>query len=861
MGGPRRRRATLALLRLVPLLLLLPLWGSATAASPRAGVVVGMQLEPPILDPGASPAAAIAEVLYGNVFEGLVRFAPDGSAEPGLAESWEISPDGLIYTFQLREHVRFSDGTPFDATTAKFALDRAIAPDSVNPQHTRLAAIAAIEVVAPETLRIRLARRSSGFLQSLAWAAFVMVAPNSAAGNALHPIGTGPFRFVDWRRGDSIELERNPDYWGQPAKLAHLQFRFIADPSAAYAALMAGDIDVFSNYPAPESFAQFKRDARFRVYVAPSESETILAFNHRRAPLADVRVRRAIAMALDRRAIIDGAMYGYGTPIGSHFPPANPAYLDLTARYPHDIATAKTLLREAGIAPGLELTLKLPPPAYARRSGEIIAAQLAQVGIRVRILNLEWSQWLDEVFARHDFDLSIVAHAEPADYDIYARDDYYFGYDNPQFKALIAALEASIDAKQRLELLHAVQRQLADDAVNGFLFQLPWLVVANAHVQNLGLSGVLDVLDFRGAYVEAAAAVREAGRPPAAEAPGLRVLAGLTLLAALALMIQSARRLGSAYLGARLLLLVATLAFATLVVFTLVQVAPGDPARFMLGLNADPQAVASLRSQLGLDAGLWQRYLAWVTGLLHGDFGTSYTYRIPVGTLLLDRLQVSLPLALYALLLTIVVAAPIGLLLAWRRGRLDAAVLAGATQLGLSIPNFWLGLLLVLVFAVELGWFSAGGFSGWQGGIGPGLRSLSLPAIALAIPQAAILARVLGSALVDTLHEDYIRTARAKGAGEWRILWRHALPNALIPVLTIVGMQFSFLLAGGVIIENVFFLPGLGRLVFQAIAQRDLIVVQSVVMVLVFAVVCVTFLVDLGYAFVNPRIRARYAGS
>jgi ABC-type dipeptide/oligopeptide/nickel transport system permease component/ABC-type transport system substrate-binding protein len=855
MSACKRRWAALALF------LCLPLWTGATRAAPRAGVVVGLQLEPPILDPCASPASAIAEVLYGNVFEGLVRFAADGDAAPALAESWDISPDGLVYTFHLRRHVRFSDGTPFDASTAKFSLDRARAPDANNPQRARLAAIAAIDVLAPDTLRLRLARRSSGLLQSLAWAAFVMVAPASAAGNALHPIGTGPFKFLEWRRGDSLELVRNADYWGEPAKLETLRFRFIADPTAAYAALMAGDLDVFSNYPAPESFAQFKRDARFRVYVAPSESETLLAFNHRRAPLADLRVRRAISMALDRRAIIDGAMYGYGTPIGSHFPPSNPAYVDLTGRYPHDLAAAKALLRAAGIAPGLTLTLKLPPPAYARRSGEIVAAQLAQVGIHVKILNLEWSQWLDEVFARHDFDLSIVAHAEPADYDIYARDDYYFGYADPQFKALIAALDASSDAQTRTNLLHAVQRKLADDAVNGFLFQLPWLVVANAHLQGLKLGGVLDVLDFRSAYFDAGVPARADGAPPATATQTTRALAALALLAVVALMLQSARRLGTAYLGGRLLLLVVTLGFATLVVFALVQLAPGDPARFMLGLNADPQAVATLRSQLGLDAAPWQRYLGWVTGLLHGDFGTSYTYRVPVGTLIRARLQVSLPLALYALLLTVLVAVPVGLLMAWRRGRLDASLLAAATQIGLSIPNFWLGLLLVLIFAVELGWFSAGGFPGWESGIGTGLRALSLPAIALAIPQAAILARVLGGALVDTLHEDYIRTARAKGAGEWRILWRHALPNALIPVLTILGMQFSFLLAGGVIIENVFFLPGLGRLVFQAIAQRDLIVVQSVVMVLVFVIVCVTFVVDLGYAFVNPRIRARYGGA
>jgi peptide/nickel transport system permease protein len=245
--------------------------------------------------------------------------------------------------------------------------------------------------------------------------------------------------------------------------------------------------------------------------------------------------------------------------------------------------------------------------------------------------------------------------------------------------------------------------------------------------------------------------------------------------------------------------------------------------------------------------------------LLHADFGTSYTYRVPVGSLIAERLQLSLPLALYALMLASAVALPLGLLGAARRGRPTGAVLNGLTQLGLALPNFWLGMLLVLVFAVTLHWVSAGGFPGWNAGLFTALKSLTLPAVALAMPQAAILARVLRGALIETLHEDYIRSARAKGAGEWQVLWRHALPNAMVPVLTILGMQFSFLLAGGVIIENVFFLPGLGRLVFQAIVQRDLIVVQSVVAVLVFAVVCVTFLVELAYVSIDPQLRAARA--
>jgi peptide/nickel transport system permease protein len=312
------------------------------------------------------------------------------------------------------------------------------------------------------------------------------------------------------------------------------------------------------------------------------------------------------------------------------------------------------------------------------------------------------------------------------------------------------------------------------------------------------------------------------------------------------------------YALTRFLSLAASLVVASLVVFLVLDVVPGDPAAYMLGMNASPDTVAALRSELGLDAGPVERYLDWAGGLLVGDFGVSYTYRTPVSGMLADRLAVSLPLALYALALSTLIAFPVGIWAASRRGSAVDAGVMGATQLGVAVPNFWFAMLLVLVFAVKLRWFSAGGFPGWGAGLGPGLKALTLPAIALALPQASILARVMRSSLIDTLGEDFVRTARAKGLTRGQALRRHALRNALIPVLTIIGLQFSFLLAGAIIIENVFFLPGLGRLVFQAISQRDLIVVQSVVMLLVFAVVLVTFLVDLAYASVDPRLRRHH---
>lgn len=311
------------------------------------------------------------------------------------------------------------------------------------------------------------------------------------------------------------------------------------------------------------------------------------------------------------------------------------------------------------------------------------------------------------------------------------------------------------------------------------------------------------------------------------------------------------------YVTKRLGSLCLSLIVASLVIFACIEIVPGDPASFMLGINAQPDTIQALRVELGLDQSLAQRYLGWVGGLLGGDMGTSYTYRTPVSEIVSDRLQVSLPLALYALMLTVVVAFPVGMLSAARRGSVTDITVMGATQLGVAIPNFWFAILMVILFAINLRWFSAGGFPGWDAGIFPAIKALTLPAIALALPQASILARVMRSSLLDTLSEDYMRTARAKGLTRRQVLWRHALRNAMIPVLTIIGLQFSFLLAGAIIIENVFFLPGLGRLVFQAITQRDLIVVESVVMLLVFAVILLNFFVDIAYAWVDPRLRVR----
>ena len=310
------------------------------------------------------------------------------------------------------------------------------------------------------------------------------------------------------------------------------------------------------------------------------------------------------------------------------------------------------------------------------------------------------------------------------------------------------------------------------------------------------------------------------------------------------------------YLVRRILTLTLTLFIASIVIFVSLEIIPGDPASYMLGINAQEDTIKALRNELGLDQPKIERYIYWIKGMVVGDFGISYTYRAPVIEMVVERLWVSLPLALIALLVSTVIALPVGIYAASKRGRFSDFSVMGITQIGIAVPNFWFAMLIVYLFAIILRWFSAGGFPGWEYGIFIGLKSLTLPAISLALPQASILARVMRSSLLETMNEDYIKTARSKGLSQNEALWKHGVRNALIPVLTIIGLQFSFLMAGAIIIENVFFLPGLGRLIFQSIAQRDLIVVESVIMLLVFSVVVVTFLVDIAYIIVDPRLRA-----
>jgi len=309
------------------------------------------------------------------------------------------------------------------------------------------------------------------------------------------------------------------------------------------------------------------------------------------------------------------------------------------------------------------------------------------------------------------------------------------------------------------------------------------------------------------------------------------------------------------FFAKRLFIFVITLLVSSLIIFILLEILPGDPASIILGVGAQEDTIAALRLEMGLDLPAIERYYHWITGILNGDFGRSYTYDIPVSSLILERLSLSIPLALLAIAISTLLAIPFGVIAASKHKGIADTGIMGISQLGVAIPNFWFAILLILLFSVKLGWFSAGGFTGWDIGLGAGLKSLILPAISLALPQAAILARVTRSAVLETMREDFVRTARSKGLSRNSALWKHAVRNALIPVVTILGLQLSFLLAGTIIIENVFYLPGLGRLLFQAISQRDLVVVKNIVILLAATVVTINFLVDMIYVSLDPRLK------
>ncbi|CAN5917882.1 ABC transporter substrate-binding protein [soil metagenome] len=494
---PTRRTAVRSTVAIAIGLASLAALPGAQAQARKDTAILAMILEPTGLDPTTASAAAIGEIVHYNILEGLTKINMDGSVVPLLAESWSIDPDGKSYTFKLRKGVKFSDGEAFDASDVKFSFERAKAEGSTNKAKKAVFDnISRIDTPDASTVIVVLAQPDGNFLFRMGENTAVILDPKSAATTSTKPVGTGPFKLDAWAKGSSMTLVRN-DAFRNPAavKMKKVTVRFISEPAAQVAALLAGDIDGMPRGLLPQDVKPFQADPRFVVTAGGTEGKTIVSINNKRKPFDDVRVRRALAMAIDRKAVIDGSQDGIAKPIGSHMVPSDAGYVDLTAANPFNPEKAKALLKEAGVATPLNVTLTLPPPEYARKGGEIVAAQLAKVGIIAKIENVEWAQWLSGPF-KGNFDLTIISHVEPLDFDRYADPKYYWGYDSKAYNELLARYNGSADAKTRTRLLGEIQRQLAADAVNVYLYQLPQFAVSNKKLKGLWSSSPIFANDF-----------------------------------------------------------------------------------------------------------------------------------------------------------------------------------------------------------------------------------------------------------------------------------------------------------------------------------------------------------------------------
>ena len=464
----------------------LPLFAAwpALAQAKKDSVTLAMTLEPPGLDPTAGAASSIAEVVHYNLFETLTKINSDGSVSPLLAESWEVSPDLKTYTFRLRKGVKFQNGEPFNAAAVKFSFERAADDKSTNKDKRTFSNLTS-KVADEHTIIITNKNIDPDFLFVMGQATSIIVEPKSSATNATKPVGTGPYTLASWAKGSSVTLAAWPGFRAaQGIRIKRAIFRFIPDSAAQVAALLAGDVDAFPRVT-PRSVPQFQRNPRFQVVVSNSLAKTILAINNARKPLNDIRVRRAIAAAIDRKAVIAGAADGYGVPIGSYYVPTAFGYVDTTGANPFDLEKAKALMAEAGIKAPLSLTMTLPPTPYARQGGELIAAQLAKIGIKLKLQNVEWAQWLSGTYANKNYDLSIISHVEPFDLGNFAKPDYYWGYQSQEFNELFDKIKNTPRPADRARLLGDAQRLLAKDSVHGFLYTPQWVTVANSKLRGL----------------------------------------------------------------------------------------------------------------------------------------------------------------------------------------------------------------------------------------------------------------------------------------------------------------------------------------------------------------------------------------
>ena len=464
---------------------ILPLHAALADTPVKGGsLIVCKSAEPAGLDPTANTAAAIDKVVWCNLFETLVKVNDRGQLIPGLAKKWDVSPDGKVYTFHLHKGVKFHNGEPFNAQVARWNIERAKGEGTTNPHPEYFLGIFKINTPDDYTLILTLKDADALFIAHMAEGDASMLPMKGYERAKSHPIGTGPFMFLKWVRGDRVEMVRFDDYWNPELPyLDKVTFRFIPDPNAQIAALKAGDVDVIGSLRSPEMAVELDNDKRFKVLAGSSPSQAIMSTNNKAKPFDNKLVRQAMAYAIDRQAIVDLSEFGYGTPIGSHWSPSTPYYVDLTGKFPYNPEKAKELLAKAGYANGFEAVLKASVKhPYSVRAGEVIADMLGKIGIKLKIETIEWGQWIDRVFKKKEYQLTIIGHAEAWDIGIYAKPTYYFQYDSQEFRDAYAKALKAPNETEKARWFGLCQEIIAEDAVNGFLYSMPSLPVMKTKV-------------------------------------------------------------------------------------------------------------------------------------------------------------------------------------------------------------------------------------------------------------------------------------------------------------------------------------------------------------------------------------------
>lgn len=469
---------------------------TATVSKDESTLSVGFTAEPQNFDFTSTDGSAIPQALLYNVYEGLVKLDARGRIVPLLAKSWTISRDRTVYDFRLRPDARFSNGAKFTAQDVKFSVER-VQRDWTISLKSKMDVVRRVQVVSPTHARIVLREPSNAWLFDMTSRVGAMFSRTGVADLANRPVGTGPYVVSERRRGDSIVLRRNPGYWGRMPGYRTVVLKYIDDPTALNNALLSNEIDVIPQIAAPDSVPQFEADNRFRVIQGTTNGEVVLAFNNARPPLDDVRVRRALTLAIDRRALLDTAWAGRGRLIGSMVPPTDPWYTDLAHAYPYDPKRAKALLDDAGVR-DLSLRLRIANLPYAVSAAQVVASELAEVGVRVSIEPLDFpAVWLSQVFTDHDYDMSIVQHVEARDIVTFGQPDFYWGYDNPRVRRLLAEADSGPPG-QHVAKMRAVAKAISDDAAANWLFLFPNIIAAKTKVTGLTPNQVSESFDLTG---------------------------------------------------------------------------------------------------------------------------------------------------------------------------------------------------------------------------------------------------------------------------------------------------------------------------------------------------------------------------